>query len=167
MHVRTVVMLSSLAVVACAGESVPTGPVESEAARFAQVAAAAKSTLAQVRKVQLDSRSLILDGTGVPYTLKLRNPTGATMSEVWYQVIIEQGASYRGGGGSNVNCSSTLGELPPGNCEMPFGTSVDNNLPGEGTLVPGPADWVLTLSRGFAAPEVQDVVRVRVTLVAP
>lgn len=167
MHVRTVVMLSSLAVVACAGESVPTGPAESEVARYAEAAAATKSSLAQVRKVQLDSRSLVLDGTGVPYTLKLRNPTGATMSEVWYQVIIEQGANYRGGGGSNVSCGGTFGELPPGNCEMQFGTSVDNNLPGGGTLVPGPADWVLTLSRGFAAPEEQDVVRLRVTLVAP
>ena len=168
MHPRCVALMSSLAVIACSGESVPTAPVDAGSARFAEVAPFARpEPLAQVRKLQLASRSLVLDGTPVPYTLKLRNASGASMQEVWYQIIIEQGENYRGGGGSNAICGGASAELPVGTCEMDATTSVDNSLPGEGTMVPGPAEVVLTLSRGFTTPEVQDVARVRVTLVAP
>jgi hypothetical protein len=168
MRIRTAAVFSALAAIACTGESIPTGPDGSSTPQFAEAqVAASKSTLAQVRKLQLSSRSIILDGTAVPYTVKLFNPTSETMSEVWYQVIIEQGANYRGGGGSNANCTTVSADLPPGTCTMDFGTSANNELPGEGTLVPGPADLVLTLHRGYATPVVQDVETVRVILVAP
>ena len=136
MRIRVAAVLSSLAAIACSGESVPTGPDVSLAPQFAQAQAApAKSMLAEVRKLQLSSRTMVLDGTPVPYVVKLFNPTNQTMSEVWYQVMIEQGAN--------------------------------NELPGDGTLVPGPANLVLRLSRGFEAPVLQDVVTMRVVLVAP
>ena len=168
MRLRVAAVFSSVVAIACSAESVPTGPDGSLAPQFAEAPlAAAKSGLAQVRKLQLSSRTLILDGTGVPYVVKLFNPTNQTMSEVWYQVIIEQGTNYRGGGGSNANCTTVSADLPPGTCTMEFGTSVNNNLPGEGTMVPGPANLVLTLSRGYAAPVVQDIVTLRVMLVAP
>lgn len=168
MRVRVAAVFSSVVAIACSAESVPTGPETSLAPQFAEAQlAASKSGLALVRKLQLSSRNLILDGTPVPYVVKLHNPTNETMSEVWYQVIIEQGANYRGGGGSNANCTTVSADLPPGTCTMDFTTSVNNELPGEGTMVPGPANLVLTLSRGFEAPVVQDVVTLRVVLVAP
>ena len=168
MRFRVAALLSSVAAIACSGESGPTGPDGSLTPQFAEAQlAASKSALAQVRKLQLSSRTLVLDGTPVPYVVRLLNPTNETMSEVWYQVMIEQGANNRGGGGSNANCTTTSAELPPGTCDMEFGTSANNELPGDGTLVPGPANLVLTLHRGFAAPVVQDVETVRVVLVAP
>lgn len=168
MRIRVAAVLSSLAAIACSAESGPTGPDGSLAPQLVQAQAApSKSVLAQVRKLQLSSRSMVLDGTSVPYVVKLFNPTNETMSEVWYQVIIEQGANYRGGGGSNANCTDVSADLPPGTCTMDFSTLVNNELPGEGTMVPGPANLVLTLSRGFEPSVVQDVVTLRVVLVAP
>ena len=168
MRARVAAVFSSVVAIACSAESVPTGPDGSLAPQFAEAPlAAAKSGLAQVRKLQLSSRTLILDGTGVPYVVKLFNPTNQTMSEVWYQVMIEQGANNRGGGGSNANCTPASADLPPGICTMEFGTSANNELPGDGTLVPGPANLVLRLSRGYEAPVLQDVVTMRVVLVAP
>ena len=168
MRIRVAAVFSSVAVLACSADSVPTGPDGSLAPQYTEAQlAGSKSDLAQVRKLQLSSRTLILDGTGVPYVVKLFNPTNQTMSEVWYQVIIEQGANYRGGGGSNANCTAVSADLPPGTCTMDFGTSVNNELPGDGTMVPGPANLVLTLHRGYEAPVVQDVVTLREVLAAP
>ena len=116
--------------------------------------------------INLSSPSLVIGGASVSYTVTVENK-GSTVSDVSLQGAIVQGAVSHPAGGFAANCpSSATGVVPKGSCQMTFMTSA-SNASGTGTLVPGPASFVLTMSLGAGgASTVVDQQSVPVTLVA-
>ncbi len=160
--------LIGLALLVTAACAEPTGPgTRDEALAFAVEPTAAGARTAAIRRLSLSSRTVILDATPVPYTVTMRNPTLIAMPEMFLQGEIVQAGGYRGAGGINVECGAGQGILPAGTCTMEWTVATSNESGGEGTLVPGSAEFVLTLYQGFSNPVAQDVARARVTLVAP
>src|SRR5206468_11600892 len=86
---------------------------------------------------------------------------------VTLQGAIVQGAVSHPAGGFGANCPpNPTGVVPKGSCQMTFTTSA-SNANGVGTLVPGAASFVLTMSLGAGgASTVIDQQSVPVTLVA-
>jgi hypothetical protein len=94
--------------------------------------------------LRLASTTLTIGGPSVAYEIDLNNATGATLSVVSVQAIIQQASASRAGGGFTVGFSTTcnggaVGELPPGSCTQSFTLTASNTTGGSGTLVAGPA----------------------------
>lgn len=160
--------LLALAVLGSVSCAEPTGPAaRDQSIALAVEPAAAGTRTATIRRLVLSSKTIILDATPVPYAVTIRNPNRTEMTEVFLQGEIVQAGGYRGAGGFNVDCGAGQAVLPAGTCTLDFTVGTSNGSAGEGTLVPGPAEFVLTLYQGFATPVPQDVQRVRVTLVNP
>lgn len=157
--------LAILGVIACADPTGPGAPAGTIATAIEPAAVGPRT--ASSRRLSLESKTIVLDGTAVPYTVTLRDPNRIEMVETFLQAEVVQGSSYRGAAGANVDCGAGQGVLPAGTCTMSWLVATSNGAAGEGTLVPGPAELVLTLWQGFTVPVAQDVVRVRVTLVNP
>lgn len=157
--------LTVLGVLACAEPTGPGAPSQTIAAALEPAAVGPRA--ASIRRLSLESKTIVLDGTAVPYTVTLRNPNRTEMIETFLQAEVVQGSSYRGAAGANVDCGAGQAVLPAGTCTMSWLVATSNGAAGEGTLVPGPAELVLTLWQGFSTPVAQDVVRVRVTLENP
>jgi hypothetical protein len=165
--VRTLALLALTALAGCGDHITAPAPAADDGLNPAAVtAAAAPVRSVEIRKLSMGSKKLTLDGTAVPYTVTLRNP-GAELQEVFLQGMVLQAGADRGAGGVYVLCGAAPGVLPSGTCSMEWTASVDNNLPGTGTLVPGPAEFVLTLWQGNETTVALDEVRVRIMLVAP
>jgi hypothetical protein len=97
--------------------------------------------------LSLGSSTIAIE-SGTTYDVTLFNP-GDTRSVVVLQGYVLQGATNRGAGGVNVNCSGTFdGILPPGSCTSSWTFSASNSGGGSGTLVPGPATFQLDLVEG-------------------
>ena len=95
--------------------------------------------------VNLASSSLIIGGASVSYTVTVQN-RGGSVSNVSLQGAIVQGPVSQPAGGFAANClPPSPGVVPKGSCQMTFTTSA-SNANGGGTLVPGPASFVLTMS---------------------
>jgi len=95
-----------------------------------------------ISSVNLSSTTLNIGGPNVPYTATLFNGTDTTVSSLFVQAYIDQGAASRAAGGSpDVNCGQTQGDLPPGSCVngVTFSVIASNSTAGTGTLVPGAA----------------------------
>jgi len=116
--------------------------------------------------VNLSSSSLVIGGASVSYTVTVENK-GSTVSDVSLQGAIVQGAVSHPAGGFAANCPpNPTGVVPKGSCQMTF-TASASNANGAGTLVPGPASFVLTMSLGAGGTStVIDQKSVPVTLVA-
>jgi hypothetical protein len=116
--------------------------------------------------INLSSSSLTIGGASVSYTVTIENK-GSTVSDVSLQGAIVQGAVSHPAGGFAASCPpSPTGAVPKGSCQMTFTTSA-SNANGAGTLVPGPASFVLTMSLGAGGTStVVDQKSVPVTLVA-
>jgi len=121
--------------------------------------------------------SLVLASTDLPigisvdYTVQLQNP-GLPLSDILLQGEINQGAVTHGAGGFSINCGSGLGVLPTtgtGTCSLQFTAIASNTAGGGGTLVPGPANFVLRMYRApVGGPLTElDSKTVAVTLVSP
>ena len=113
--------------------------------------------------ISLASTTLVIDGARVNYTAITYNPTGASLSNVFVQGLIEQGAAFKGAGGAVLGCVVTSGEMPPGSCVVSF-TVGASNAGGVGTLVAGPATFRLELRQGSL---LLDAKTVEVTLIGP
>ena len=165
--VRAIGVFALAALAGCSDHTTAPVPVNDDGLQPAAVtAAAAPVRPVEIRKLSMSSKKMSLDGTGVPYTVTLRNP-GAELQEVFLQGIVLQEGADRGAGGIYVLCGADFGVLPSGTCAVEWTAGVSNDLPGTGTLVPGPAEFVLTLFQGNAATVALDEVRVKITLVAP
>jgi hypothetical protein len=116
--------------------------------------------------VTLASSSLVIGGARVGYSVTVENK-GQTVSNVSLQGAIVQGAVSQPAGGFAASCvPSQPGVVPKGSCEMTF-TAGASNANGGGTLVPGPASFVLTMSLDAGGGStVLDQKSVPVTLVA-
>ena len=86
--------------------------------------------------LQLDSTTLTIGGPAVAYGARVSNTSLGTLSSVYVQAYIDQGAVSQAAGGSNVSCGPQSGDLLPGNCPFGFELVVLNS---GGTLAPGPA----------------------------
>lgn len=113
--------------------------------------------------ISLASTTLVIDGARVNYTAIVYNPTGASLSNVFVQGLIEQGTAFKGAGGAVLGCVVTSGEMPPGSCVVSF-TVGASNAGGVGTLVAGAATFRLELRQGSA---LLDAKTVEVTLIDP
>ena len=165
--VRALGLLALTALAGCSDHTTaPAASADAGLRPAAVTAAAAPVRSVEIRKLSLGSKKLIFDGTPVSYTVTVRNP-GPDLPEVFLQAMVLQGGAYRGAGGLNANCGGGDAVLPSGTCTMEWTAAADNANPGDGTLVPGPADFVLTLYQGFSAPVALDEVGVRIVLVAP
>jgi hypothetical protein len=116
--------------------------------------------------INLASSSLTIGGASVSSTVTIENK-GSTVSDVSLQGAIVQGAVSHPAGGFAANCPpNAAGVVSKGSCQMTFTTSA-SNANGAGTLVPGPASFVLTMSLGAGGVStVVDQRSVPVTLVA-
>ncbi|MFL5617327.1 MAG: hypothetical protein ACJ79A_02900 [Gemmatimonadaceae bacterium] len=116
--------------------------------------------------VNLSSSSLLIGGANVSYTVTVENK-GSSVSDVTLQGAIVQGAVSHLAGGFAANCPpSPTGVVPKGSCQMTSTTNA-SNASGVGTLVPGPANFVLTMSlNAGGVSTVVDQTSVPVTLVA-
>ena len=95
--------------------------------------------------VNLASSSLVIGGARVSYTVTIQNK-GGSVPNVSLQGAIVQGSVSQPAGGTAANCLPTSpGVVPKGSCQMTF-TAGASNANGGGTLVPGPATFVLTMS---------------------
>jgi hypothetical protein len=95
--------------------------------------------------VNLSTSSLVIGGANVGYTVTVENK-GSTVSGVTLQGAIVQGAANHPAGEFAANCPpNTTGVVPKGSCQMTSTTGA-SNANGVGTLVPGPANFVLTMS---------------------
>jgi hypothetical protein len=95
--------------------------------------------------VNLSTSSLVIGGATVSYTVTVENK-GSSVSGVTLQGAIVQGTANHPAGGFAANCPpNTSGVVPKGSCQMASTTSA-SNANGVGTLVPGPANFVLTMS---------------------
>jgi hypothetical protein len=167
LFVRALPFLALTALAGCGDHITAPAPAADDGLNPAAVtAAAAPVRSVEIRKLSMGSKKLIFDGTPVSYTVTVRNP-GPDLSEVFLQAMVLQGGAYRGAGGVNANCGAGDAVLPSGTCSIEWTAGADNGNPGDGTLVPGPAEFVLTLSQGFTTPVVLDEVRARIVLVAP
>ena len=119
-----------------------------------------------IAAVNLASSSLSIGGPSVSYTVTVENK-GGTVSNVSLQGSIVQGSVSQPAGGFAANCPpNPTGVVPKGSCQMTFTTSA-SNANGGGTLVPGPATFVLTMSlNAGGVSTVLDQESVPVTLVA-
>ena len=116
--------------------------------------------------LNLSSSSLAIGGPNVGYTVTVENK-GSDVSGVTLQGAIVQGTVSHPAGGFAASCPpNPTGVVPKGSCQMTLTTRA-SNANGVGTLVPGAASFVLTLSLGAAgATTVIDQQSVPVTLVA-
>ena len=165
--VRALGMFAVAALAGCSDSTTapPVGPGDGPQPASLTAAAAPVRTV-EIRRLALSSKKFILDGTPIAYKVTIRNP-GPDLSEVFLQGMVLQGDADRGAGGLNANCGAGDAVLPSGTCSMEWTATANNDLPGFGTLVPGPAEFVLTLSQGYATPAVLDEVQARIVLVAP
>ena len=160
-------LFALLALSGCSDQATAPAPPPGDGLQTAAVTATAAPVRGvEIRRLALGSKKFILDGTPVSYTVTVRNP-GAAIPEVFLQGMVLQAGADRGAGGLNANCGAGDAVLPSGTCSMDWTAVANNDLPGTGTLVPGPAEFVLTLSQGFTTPVVLDEERVRIMLVAP
>jgi len=113
--------------------------------------------------VSLSSTTATIEGALVPYTARLSNNTGTTVSSVLVQAYIDQGATSRAAGGAVIRCTPTLGELPAGNCDFSWDLVASNQGGGTGTLVPGAATARFEL-RQFSPDRLLQVSIVPITL---
>lgn len=91
-----------------------------------------------ISNVALQSTTLVIGGSNVPYSITIQNP-GAALSGVLIQNYIVQGTANKAANGTVVSCpSSTLGDLPQGTCTFGWNAGASNQT-GTGTLVPGAA----------------------------
>ena len=116
--------------------------------------------------VNLSASSLVIDGARVSYTVTVENK-GTSVSDVALQGAIVQGSVSQPAGGFAASCPpNPTGVVPKGSCQMTF-TAGASNANGGGTLVPGAASFVLTMSSGAgSAATVADQQSVPVTLTA-
>jgi len=106
----------------------------------------------------------------VPYTASISNTTGTTLSVVFIQAYVDQGAAHRAANGSDVTCGPSVGDLPPGTCPFSFSVGASNIGGGTGILVQGSATAVFELRRFDSATQTEtllDTFTVPVTLVNP
>ena len=100
-----------------------------------------------IASLALSSTALTIDGPSISYNAVIANGSGGTLSVVFIQAYIDQGAASRAGGFSDVTCGPTVGDLPPGPCNFQFGVVASNTTAGTGTLVPGSATARFELRR--------------------
>jgi len=105
-----------------------------------------------IDELDLSTTSLYIEGAAGSYDATILNtgaaiPGVATQDGVLLQGYIEQqgGETSRAAGGTLVTCASPIGTLPNGTCNTSFSFSATNTAAGSGTLVPGPANFVLEL----------------------
>ena len=115
--------------------------------------------------VNLTSSSLVIGGARVSYSVTIEN-RGGSVSNVSLQGAIVQGSVSQPAGGFAASCVPTsAGVVPKGSCQMTF-TAGASNANGGGTLVPGPATFVLSMSLSAGGVStVVDQASVPVTLV--
>lgn len=146
---------------ACHDSAAPVGPSPAEGG--AQLAKGGKQPYA-ITALSLASSSVVLEGNGTDYQVVLQNRTGTALAGVFIQGEILQGEARFGAGGVYVQCPDQ-GVLGPGSCTMSWIVVASNQNAGVGTLVPGPAKFLLTL---YQEPEVVlDTRTVPIRLVAP
>lgn len=109
------------------------------------------------------STFVVIGGTATPYTATIDNP-GAPLDTVLLQGWVSQDTARRAAGGGQVTCGGPVGYLPTGSCTEGGEIVASNTDAGSGTLVPGPATFVLQLKQSNAI--VFDSTTAGITLVA-
>lgn len=133
------------------------------------------SSTPTIASLELESLSIVIDGPSDDYTAQLQNP-GFPVTDVLLQgeLVQEQGGTTItvGAGGTSIDCGDGLGVLPTTGtetCTIHFTATASTTAGGNGTLVPGPAQFVLHLYK--APPDVDptefDSRTVAVTLTSP
>jgi len=122
-----------------------------------------------ISSVTLNSSNVILE-SGDPitsYSVAILNGTGVTQTGVIIQGLLDQGETERAAGGTIVNCPTAAGgSVPAGGCTASNIISASNLNGGSGTLVAGPANFVLELIQGVPG-TVVDTKTTAVNLLAP
>ena len=116
----------------------------------------------------LNATTLTIGGSGVSYNAVIANGTGGTLSVVFIQAYIDQGAGVsRAAGGADVTCGPNVGDLPPGSCNYQFDFFASNasGISGTGTLVPGSATARFELRRFDSATQTTTVLDTRTVAV--
>jgi hypothetical protein len=111
------------------------------------------SSAPTITSLVLESTSIVIGGARVGYTVQVQNP-GFPVSDVSMQGDIVQvsatGTVTKSAGGFTIRCGAGDGVLPTtgtGVCTQQFSASASNSAAGAGTLVPGPARFVLRLRK--------------------
>ncbi len=99
-------------------------------------------TKVSLQNLVLQGTVLTLGVSGIDYTVDIVN-TGKQREGVFIQGEVSQGSALRGAGGSNLLCGAGDAVLPRGTCHMSFIVFTSNTAGGTGTLVPGPATFIL------------------------
>ena len=117
-----------------------------------------------ITDVALQSTTLAIGGSNVPYTITIQNP-GTALSGVLIQNYIVQGTANKAANGTVVTCpSSAQGTLPQGTCTFGWNAGASNQT-GPGTLAPGPATLQVQLMQTVGSTTtVLDTFSVPVTL---
>jgi len=101
------------------------------------------------------------------YSVTIHNGTGTAQTGVFIQGLLDQPGVEHGAGGTVTTCpSAPTGTVPVGDCTMTHIISASNLNGGEGTLVPGPATFVLELLQGIPG-TLRDTKTIAVNLLAP
>jgi hypothetical protein len=100
-----------------------------------------------ISSLTLHAKKLAIGGPDATYVAEVHNPTGVDEPGITVQGEIVQGHAARGAGGFGVQCPGPDDTLPPGTCSMTLTVVASNAAGGTGTLVAGPAHFVLTLLR--------------------
>lgn len=153
-------------VLACSDSVAPLDPSARAAVAAAQPNKP-KGPTPKLRMLDLSSTTLTIGGASVPYTVTIQN-SGPPRTSIILQGEIVQGAASRGAGSTNASCPIADGTLPNGSCTMGFTATASNAAGGTGTLVAGPATFVLKLVQadGVNPEVVLDTRSTAVTLLA-
>jgi hypothetical protein len=97
------------------------------------------------------STSLDLHGALGTVSASIANAGSQTYAGYSYQMTVIQGSAQRSAGSTPLACNyAGWGNLPPGQCNQTLYPSLTSTSPGSGTLVAGPATFVIQLLRGGA-----------------
>jgi hypothetical protein len=115
-----------------------------------------------ITSLTLVSTTLAIGGPSTGWTATMQNPAKSLQNMVLQGAIV-QGPAIRTTGALQVSCGSAPGVLPPGTCTISSSAGAANSNAGLGTLVPGPAQFQLSLIQGQTTIDMKSVA---VTLVS-
>ena len=131
-----------MAALGCSETTAPTRTLTPEEAALA----AGGNQRVKVRTLQLSVNTLRIEGPSISGDANISNSGPAIPSGASMQAVITQGAATREAASGPLTCSGSpgdVGKLPTGGCDIMFSATASNSRPGSGTLVPGPAVFVL------------------------
>jgi hypothetical protein len=152
---RLIVAGALVAAGACGEHRQPTAPlVPSDAPSEAN---AGGGSQVKVKKFQLSSNTLRIDGPGVTATVEIGNPGVAIQSGISVRGEIAQPAARRRAFDVPTQClpGDDPGFLSTGSCSMNIPATASNTAAGVGALAPGSAEFIVRVLQTTGGTEVE------------